>query len=253
MLKTVLDVAVPVLAFLLMFVVGLELTTDAFRRVARSSGSWPWRRWPSSTLAARCRRPARDLPAEALRRGGPSAGRRLSQRQHGELLHLPGQCQLALAVTLTAVSCLVAVLTMPLLLAVFKTHLDDPATLNAPVPLMIGQLLLMLILPILLGMFVPAAGPASPSARPHPAWPRDRRPWRPDRFRGRAGMGAAGRRLPRNFTGGFCSDRDNDARGVGGRLGLCPGGSRAVHPGDGLCRPQCGHCDGHCRDGSWPV
>jgi BASS family bile acid:Na+ symporter len=65
-----------------------------------------------------------------------------------------GRANLALSVTLTAVSCLAAVLTMPLSLAVFRAWLEEPAALDVPVPLMIGQLLLMLILPMLIGMFV---------------------------------------------------------------------------------------------------
>jgi BASS family bile acid:Na+ symporter len=43
---------------------------------------------------------------------------------------------------------------MPLLLTLFKNELEEPATLDVPLPLVIAQLLLLLILPILVGMFV---------------------------------------------------------------------------------------------------
>ena len=39
MLKTIVDVAVPVVAFLLMVVVGLELTGEDFRRVTRRTSA----------------------------------------------------------------------------------------------------------------------------------------------------------------------------------------------------------------------
>jgi BASS family bile acid:Na+ symporter len=73
-----------------------------------------------------------------------------------------GRGNLALAVVLTAVSCLAAVLSMPPLLALFKNRLQDPAALNAPIPLLIGQLLFLLVLPVVLGMALRRAWPAFP-------------------------------------------------------------------------------------------
>lgn len=64
------------------------------------------------------------------------------------------RANVALSVTLTAVSCLAAVLTIPLALAVLQT-LDETSTdFPIPLPMLAGQLVLLLILPVLIGMSV---------------------------------------------------------------------------------------------------
>jgi len=145
---------------LLMTVVGLELTAADFRRVARRfrivalATAAQVILWPLVAVAVLA-----ALPLKPYLEAGillvavcPSGGM-------ANFYTYLGRANLALSVTLTAVSCLVAVLTTPLLLAIFRSHLDDPATLNAPIPLMIGQLVLLLILPILIGMSARRARP----------------------------------------------------------------------------------------------
>ncbi len=163
MLKTVLDVTVPALAFLLMVIVGLELTAEDLRRVALRFRTvalataaqvllWPL----AAVLLLAALRPQPDIEAGILLVAAcPSGGM-------ANFYTYLGRGNVALSATLTAVSCLAAVVTMPLLLAVFKTQLHDPAGLSAPIPLMIGQLLCLLILPLLIGPWTRRARPSFP-------------------------------------------------------------------------------------------
>lgn len=78
----------------------------------------------------------------------------MSERRHGERVHVPCRANIAPSVALTAVSCLAAVLTTPLALAVLQT-LDGKSTgFPVPLALLAGQLVLLLVLPILTGMGV---------------------------------------------------------------------------------------------------
>ena len=60
----------------------------------------------------------------------------------------------ALSVTLTGLSCLFAGVTMPLLARVFEMAAGQRLELTAPMRLLVAQLLLMLALPVLLGMWL---------------------------------------------------------------------------------------------------
>jgi BASS family bile acid:Na+ symporter len=60
----------------------------------------------------------------------------------------------ALSVTLTACSSLLAVITLPAVARVFGAALGHPLGFAVPLPLILGQLLLLLALPVALGMLV---------------------------------------------------------------------------------------------------
>src|SRR5262245_3416477 len=62
------------------------------------------------------------------------------------------RANVALSVTLTAVSCLAAVLTTPLALAVLQAQDGEPAGFPVPFGVLAGQLFLLLVLPVLTGM-----------------------------------------------------------------------------------------------------
>jgi BASS family bile acid:Na+ symporter len=62
------------------------------------------------------------------------------------------RANLALSVTLTAVSCLVAVLATPLALAVLQAQVGESTGFPVPFGLLAGQLVLLLVLPVLTGM-----------------------------------------------------------------------------------------------------
>jgi BASS family bile acid:Na+ symporter len=154
MLKTVIDVTIPALVFLLMFVVGLELKAEDFRRVVRQLRTVfvatvvPILLWPLVALGViALLRPQPAIAAGILLVAVcPSGGM-------ANFYTYLGRANLALSVTLTAISTLVAVATMPPLLALLRTRLDEPDALRVPIPPMIGQLILLLVVPVLLGMF----------------------------------------------------------------------------------------------------
>jgi BASS family bile acid:Na+ symporter len=62
------------------------------------------------------------------------------------------RANVALSVTLTAVSCLAAVLTTPLALAVLQAQDGGPTGFPVPVGVLAGQLFCLLVLPVLTGM-----------------------------------------------------------------------------------------------------
>jgi BASS family bile acid:Na+ symporter len=153
LLKTVIDAGVPILVFFAMVVVGMELTADDFRRVARQPRTvvaatvgqfvlLPVLGW----LLVRCLglQPAiaRGLLLVAA---CPSGGM-------ANVYTYLARANVALSVTLTAVSSLVAVLTMPLALAALEAR--DEESIGFPVPLAVlaRQLCLLLVLPVLIGM-----------------------------------------------------------------------------------------------------
>ena len=66
----------------------------------------------------------------------------------------------ALSVTLTAVSCLLASVTIPLVGRAFELALDRPLDFQAPIALLVTQLTFMLAVPVTLGMWVRRRSPA---------------------------------------------------------------------------------------------
>jgi BASS family bile acid:Na+ symporter len=69
------------------------------------------------------------------------------------------QASTALSVTLTALSCLAAAVTIPLIGKGFEVALDRGLGLSAPIPLLVGQLLFVLALPVAAGMWVRQRAP----------------------------------------------------------------------------------------------
>src|SRR5262245_39359378 len=126
MLEPVLNVAVPALVFLIMVVVGLGLTAEDFRRVARRP------RLVAAAVAGqvvllplialglvRCLAPGPSVEAGVLLVAACPAGSMANLYAH------LARADVALAVSLTAVSCLVALLTLPLALAAFRAYLGE--------------------------------------------------------------------------------------------------------------------------------
>ncbi len=160
MLKSVVDIITPCLVFVLMLVVGLELTVADFRRAA--DRLWlvalatlvPVILWPLVGVALLALLPLKPYIGTGLLliAACPSGGM-------ANFYTYVGRANLPLSVTLSAVSCLTAVATMPLVLSLLQPHLGEPYTLDVPIPLMVGQLLLLLILPTLLGMGARRAWP----------------------------------------------------------------------------------------------
>jgi BASS family bile acid:Na+ symporter len=66
----------------------------------------------------------------------------------------------ALSVTLTAVSCLAAVVTMPALFAAYAAMSGDRMAYAVPIPALLGQLLVMAVIPVTLGAWLRDRYPA---------------------------------------------------------------------------------------------
>ena len=151
--KTLIDVAVPGLTFILLTAVGLDLTRADFARVRRG---WAvvltglvaplillppvavgliWAFTPDPDVAAGL------LLVAACPIGGIS-----------NTYSYLARASTALSVALTGFSCLLAGLTVPAVGHGLELALGTPLDLAAPIPLLLGQLLLMLVLPVALGM-----------------------------------------------------------------------------------------------------
>jgi bile acid:Na+ symporter, BASS family len=159
--QSVLNLAIPAITFLVLLAVGLDLTPADFARV----------RHQHRIVAAGLVGPLLVLPPLALLlilvfsptpdlRAGlllvvacPIGG--ISNTYS----YLAG-ASTALSVTLTACSCVLAVITIPVLDRVFGAVSGHRMGLTPPLPLILAQLLLMLAVPVALGMWVRFRRPA---------------------------------------------------------------------------------------------
>lgn len=165
-MKHVVDVAIPVITFLLLTAVGLDLRRADFRRV----------RQEPRFLAIGLLAPLVVLPLVALaliRAFSPPAA-----VEAGLLLVAAcpiggisntysylGRAATALSVTLTALSCLFAVATVPLLTRVFQTVLGRTLGFDVTPGLLLAQLVFMLAVPVGLGMGIRSRWPGLAAAR----------------------------------------------------------------------------------------
>jgi len=159
-MKLAMDVGVPAVTFLIMTIVGLDLTRADFERV----------RSRPRILAAGLLGPLVLLPPVAL--AVLSAVPMPDETRAGLLLlavcpvggisntyNYLARASTALSVTLTAASCLLAVVTMPLLTRVFEAVMGRPFGFRAPAGPLAAQILLMLVLPVAVGMTIRSRAP----------------------------------------------------------------------------------------------
>ena len=151
----------PAVLFLLMILVGLELTLADFRRVAASP-----RAVIGGVLAQIALLPLLSLAiakvfavTPVLAAGAiliavaPSAG-------ITTLLAALARANVALAVTLTALTSVLCTVTLPTIAAFgLRAQLGEAIAIEVPVALLVGQLALSLLLPIAIGMTVRARWP----------------------------------------------------------------------------------------------
>ena len=148
------NVALPIVLWLLMFIVGMELTIADFRRVMV---------YPRAVTVATLGQllllpcvigllvwvldPRPDIAAGMLLVAVCPSG------SLSNVYTYLARANVALSVTLTAVSSLLALASMPLLTAAgFALFLDRHDALNVPLARMLLQLLLLLVLPVAVGM-----------------------------------------------------------------------------------------------------
>src|SRR5262245_62050328 len=141
--------------FLLLFTVGLDLTGNDFARVRRQP----------VLIASGLVAPLVLLPLIAfgllrLHQPGPAVPARLwliAACPIGGISNAfsyLARASTALAVTLTGLSCVAASVTIPLVGKAFEIALRQPFALSAPLSTLIGQLVVVLGIPVLLGMWI---------------------------------------------------------------------------------------------------
>jgi BASS family bile acid:Na+ symporter len=160
-----LDVAIPAITFLLLTAVGLDLTSADFDRVRRRPrivaiglGGPLVVLPPLALLLIGVVRPSPAVAAGLLLIAACPVG-----GVSNTYSYLAG-ASTALSVTLTGLSCLGAVVTIPLLTVIFEQVLEQPLGFAVPTGTLITQLLLVLALPIGLGMYVRHRWPAAAEA-----------------------------------------------------------------------------------------
>ncbi len=154
-MKTFVDVAIPLITFLLLTAVGLDLTAADFARVRRqprlvaAGVLGPLVLLPPLALALQhAFAPPWELSAGLLLIAACPIG------GISNTYSLLAGAATALSVTLTGASCLLAVVTLPALARLFEVVLGRPLGFTAPVGALLAQLLFMLTLPVATGMLV---------------------------------------------------------------------------------------------------
>ncbi len=154
MLLRVLETGVPLVAFLLMVAVGLDVTRDDLRRVASRAGTvtlltlaqvvlLPLAAWLLIPLVPSRRIGMFVLLVAACPGGGMS-----------NVYVYIARANTALSVTLTAVSCLAAIVTMPAIFAGYEVLTGRAAEFALPLPTLLAQLLIMAVIPVSAGAWI---------------------------------------------------------------------------------------------------
>ncbi len=151
--KTFIDISIPILVFFTMIVVGLDLTTEDFRRVMRKPralvfgtlGQLIFLPVIAILLVHAIELEPYILSGILLIAACPGGG------ISNYYVYL-ARSNTALSVTLTAVSCLLAAITLPVLMNVYELYLNISLDFSMPFPIIFAQLLVMLVIPTILGM-----------------------------------------------------------------------------------------------------
>jgi BASS family bile acid:Na+ symporter len=152
-MQLLIDVAVPLLNFVLLTAVGLELTPADFdrvrgrRRLVLAGLVAPLLLLPPIAIALTTTfNPAPEIAAGVLLIAACPIGGISNTYSY------LARASVALSITLTSLSCLLSVVTIPVLTRVFELVGHDGLYGRPPIPLLLAQLLLMLALPVGLGM-----------------------------------------------------------------------------------------------------
>jgi bile acid:Na+ symporter, BASS family len=154
-LLAVLETGVPVVAFLLMIAVGLDVTRDDLRQLRHAR-----RMLALGTVAQIVCLPAAALLLLQIAPPEPAVAEYLLL-----IAACPGggmsnvyvylaRANTALSVTLTAVSCLLAVFTLPLVMGAYRGLAATGASFDVPLGTLTRQLLIMAVIPVIIGASV---------------------------------------------------------------------------------------------------
>jgi bile acid:Na+ symporter, BASS family len=152
--KTLIDVSVPTLTFILLTAVGLDLTSKDFARVRRQPAVvltglvgplflLP----PIAVVLTWAFRPAADVAASVLLVAACPIGGISNTYSY------LARASPALSVTLTGLSCLLAGLTIPIVAEGVRRVFGQQFDVTVPISALLGQLFLMLTVPIGVGMW----------------------------------------------------------------------------------------------------
>ncbi len=172
LVRTLIALVIPAMNFLLLFTVGLDLTENDFARVRRQP----------ALIASGLVAPLVLLPPIAvgliwLLQPGPAVAASLLLIAACPIGGISNaftylaRASTALSVTLTGLSCVAASVTIPLVGKAFEISLRQPFALSAPLSTLIGQLVVVLGLPVALGMWIRRSRPGfaeklGPALRP---------------------------------------------------------------------------------------
>ena len=160
-MNTVISLALPATAFMLLVAVGIDLTPEDFARVRRQPAVVltgliaplillpPTALWLTSTFETTPDVTTGLLLIASCPIGGIS-----------NTYSYLARASTALSVTLTGISCLCASLTIPLVSKGIELVLARPLEIEAPVSVLVGQVLLVLALPVGFGMWARRHSPA---------------------------------------------------------------------------------------------
>jgi bile acid:Na+ symporter, BASS family len=155
LVQTLIALVIPALNFILLAAVGLDLTAADFARVRRQQALVAF-----GVLAPLVLLPPLAVGLTWLFQPGPAVTASLLLIAAcpiggiSNTFSYLARASTALSVTLTGLSCMVASLTIPLVGKGLELALERPLGLSAPISLLVGQLVLMLGLPVTIGMWV---------------------------------------------------------------------------------------------------
>jgi BASS family bile acid:Na+ symporter len=150
-----LDITIPLLTFLIMFTVGTDLVLTDLKRVARTPGTVVQASLaqivclPLVGLTVVNLLPLDDSVAVGVLLIAACPGGSISNFY----IYL-ARANVALSVVLTGISCLLATLTMPLVLAGFERYMSGSGSFHVPFVKLLSTLILFQLLPIILGMLL---------------------------------------------------------------------------------------------------
>jgi BASS family bile acid:Na+ symporter len=153
-LQNILGIAIPIITFFLMSIVGMDLTLDDFKKVRNEPKSFwvgtlgqyvlPLCAWLVLLLL-------KPIPSVAsamiLVASAPAGG---ISNYYSYLARV----NVALSVVLTTISCICAAVSMPLLLKLFEFLLPQATSYSVPLKVLFGHLMTLLVIPVLIGFAI---------------------------------------------------------------------------------------------------
>lgn len=156
-----LDITIPLLNFLIMFTVGTGLAAADFKRVAMLP-----RNVVLPCIAQMVCLPLAGVVVVSLLSldpyvvGGVLLIAACPGGSMSNFYSYLAKVNVALSVTLTGITCLAAMITMPLVMSCFEQFMGTPDTFHVPIKTFLLTLVMILLLPILLGMLLRHLRPA---------------------------------------------------------------------------------------------